>query len=74
MMDSRNHFTRRDLLKSGIAAGAALGVAGLGGLTILDQAAAADRMLYEDLPSGETAAATGLQLRTIGSRYGHGRS
>ena len=66
MTDSSNDLNRRDLLKSGIAAGAALGVAGLGGLTVLDQAAAADRMAWDDLPSGETAADSGLQLRTIG--------
>ena len=65
-MEFKNAYTRRDMLKSGIAAGAALGVTGLGGLTILDQAEAADRMLYDDLPSGETAPSTGLQLRTIG--------
>ncbi|MDE2913857.1 MAG: extracellular solute-binding protein [Paracoccaceae bacterium] len=62
-----NHgYIRRDLLKSGIAAGAALGVAGLGGLTIVNPARAADRMPWDDLPDGESASATGMQLRTIG--------
>ncbi len=66
MTDSNNGYSRRDVLQTGMKAGAALGVAGLGGLTILDKAEAADRMPWDDLPQGESAAATGMQLRTIG--------
>ena len=32
----------------------------------MDDASAADRMPYDDLPAGESAPATGMQLRTIG--------
>ena len=66
MTESRNGYSRRDVLQTGLRAGAALGVAGLGGLTVLDQAAAQDRMPWDDLPEGQSAPATALQLRTIG--------
>jgi spermidine/putrescine-binding protein len=41
-------------------------VAGLGGLTVLGGAAAQQRNPWDDLPQGESAKATGLELRTIG--------
>ena len=52
--------------EGGPVPGAALGVSGLSGLTIVGGAAAQGRNPWEDLPKGESAAATGLQLRTIG--------
>ena len=58
--------SRRDTLKAGLSLGAALGVSGLSGLTIVGGAAAQGRNPWEDLPKGESAEATGLQLRTIG--------
>ena len=66
MTNDRMQFSRRDALKTGLRAGTALGVAGLGGLTVLGGAAAADRNPWDDLPQGESAKATGLELRTIG--------
>jgi spermidine/putrescine-binding protein len=62
MTDKPVQFSRRDVLR----AGAALGVAGLGGLTIVGDAAADDRASWQDLPQGQSAPSTGLQLRTIG--------
>jgi putative spermidine/putrescine transport system substrate-binding protein len=60
-------FTRRDMLRTGLQVGAGLGIAGLGGLTVLDGALAADRLPWQNLPEGESApAVSGLELRTIG--------
>jgi putative spermidine/putrescine transport system substrate-binding protein len=58
--------SRRETLKAGLSLGAALGIGGLGGLTVVGSAAAQDRSPWEDLPAGESAKPSGLQLRTIG--------
>jgi spermidine/putrescine-binding protein len=66
MTNDMMQFSRRDALKTGLRAGTALGVAGLAGLTVLGGTAAAERNPWDDLPQGESAKATGLELRTIG--------
>ena len=65
MTDQWTAASRRDVLKAGLKASAAFGVAGMGGLTILGGSAQA-REAYEDLPAGDQAAASSLELRTIG--------
>ena len=59
-------ISRRDVLRAGLSTGAALGVGGLAGLTVVGGAAADQRQAWEDLPQGQNAPATNLQLRTIG--------
>src|SRR5262245_41525268 len=66
MTNDRSHYSRRELLQTGAKVGAALGVAGLGGLTIIGGAQAQNRQPWEDLPQGQSAPPTNLQLRTIG--------
>ena len=66
MTNDTTRFSRRQVMQTGLRAGAALGVSGLGGLTILGEAAAQQRNPWDDLPAGQTTPATGLQLRTIG--------
>jgi spermidine/putrescine-binding protein len=60
---------RREFLKKGAQVGAALGVSGLGGLTIIggkDVQAQERTYAWDPLPAGEKAARTKLHLRTIG--------
>jgi anaerobic selenocysteine-containing dehydrogenase len=69
MSDDITKVSRRDFLKTGAQVGAALGVAGLGGLTILggsDAQAGERKYAWDNLPAGEKAPSTKLQLRTIG--------
>src|SRR5262245_11052522 len=66
MIEKGTQIYRRDVLKAGLSAGAALGIGGLGGLTIVGGAAAEPRNAWDDLPQGQTSPSTNLQLRTIG--------
>src|SRR2546427_10274531 len=68
MSDEGTQISRREFVRTGLQLGAALGVSGLGGLTIVGEAGAQTKRQYpwESLPAGETAPPTKLQLRTIG--------
>jgi spermidine/putrescine-binding protein len=68
MSDEGTRVSRREFVHTGLQLGAALGVSGLGGLTIVGEAGAQTKRQYpwESLPAGETAPPTKLQLRTIG--------
>ncbi len=68
MSDEETQVSRREFVHTGLQLGAALGVSGLGGLTIVGEAGAQTKRQYpwESLPAGETVPPTKLQLRTIG--------
>src|SRR5256885_3833822 len=68
MSDEGTQVSRRQFVHTGLQLGAALGVSGLGGLTIVGEAGAQTKRQHpwESLPAGETAPPTKLQLRTIG--------
>src|SRR5437867_6011667 len=68
MSDEGTQVSRREFVQTGLQLGAALGVSGLGGLTIVGEAGAQTKRQYpwESLPTGETAPPTKLHLRTIG--------
>ena len=68
MSDEETQVSRREFVQAGLQLGAALGVSGLGGLTIVGEAGAQTKRQYpwESLPAGETVPPTKLQLRTIG--------
>src|SRR2546430_14921611 len=68
MSDEGTQVSRREFVQTGLQLGAALGVGGPGGLTIVGEAGAKPKRQYpwESLPTGETAPPTKLHLRTIG--------
>ena len=66
MTHDTTRYSRREALETGLKFGAAIGIGGLGGLTIVGEAAAQQRKPWEDLPQGQSAQPTNLQLRTIG--------
>src|SRR5439155_24077011 len=70
MSDEGTQVSRRQFVHTGLQLGAALGVSGLGGSTIVGEAGAQTKRQHpwESLPAGETAPPTKLQLRTIALR------